>query len=246
MKISKALVGSFALCLAGALGAEPFEGRVSMKIDSSNSSKEGPQSIEYEIKDGYMRMEMATARGQAVSIIDFKNQQVLLLMPQQRMYMVQPLPKAPQGQAPQGQASTPLVKQIGPDVQMTTEKDTILGYDCTKIIATSAEGTTEAWVTEQLGQFIGLSPAAAGPGRRARPPQAWESALKGKGFFPMRVVTTARGKGTFRLDVTKVEKVSVPDSDFAPPDGWQKFDIASMMGRALPGGLPGARPADNN
>lgn len=246
MKIFQALVGFCALCLAGALGAEPFEGRVSMTISSSKAQKDGPQSIEYELKEGYMRMEMATARGQMVSIIDFKNQQMLMLMPQQRMYMVQPFPHAPQGQAPQGQASPPLVKQIGPDVQVTTEKDTILGYECTKIIATSADGTTEAWVTDQLGQFIGLSPAAAGPGRRTQAPQAWESALKGKGFFPMRVVTTAGGKGTFRLDVTKVEKASVPDSDFAPPEGWQKFDIGSMMGGALPGGFPGARPGGSN
>ena len=187
-----------------------------------------------------MRMEVATARGQAAYIIDFKNQQMLFLMPQQRMYMVQPLP-----QVPAADASAPAAKRLGPDVQVTTEKETILGYECTKIVATSADGTSEAWVTDQLGQFLGLSPGAAGPGRRAQAPQAWETALKGKAFFPMRVVTTG-AKGAFRLEVTKVEKLSVPDSDFAPPEGWQKLDIASMMGGALPGGFPGARQGGNN
>src|ERR1039457_4891730 len=72
------------------------------------------------------------------------------------------------------------------------------------------------------------------------------SALKGKGYFPMRVVATANGKGTFRLDVTSVEKVRLPDSEFAAPEGWRKLDIGSMMGGAMPGGFPGARPAGNN
>ena len=66
-----------------------------------------------------------------------------------------------------------------------------------------------------------------------------------KGYFPMRVVSN-NAKGTFRLDVTAVQKESEPDSEFAPPAGWRKFDIGSMMGGAFPGGMPGAKPAGNN
>jgi len=212
-----------------------------MKITSPDASRDGPQSIDYLVKEGYIRMEVATARGQASMIMDFKNQQMLVLMPQQRMYMVQPFP-----QAPAGQASSPAAKQLGADVQVTTEKDTILGYECTKIVSSSPEGKAEVWVTDQLGTFMGLSPGAGGPGRRAQAPQPWESALKGKGFFPMRVVATSNGRGTFRLEVTSVEKKSLPDSEFAPPDGWRKFDIGAMMGGAMPGGYPGARPGGNN
>src|ERR1017187_3290272 len=134
-------------------------------------------------------------------IMYFKNQQMLVLMAQQRMYMVQPFPQPPANQAVNSGA-----KQLGADVQVTTEKESILGYECTKIVSTSAEDNAEVWVTDQLGAFMGLSPGGGGPGRRPPVPQAWESALKGKNFFPMRVVATRNGEGTFRLDVTSVEK----------------------------------------
>jgi hypothetical protein len=241
MKLIPALAAICVLLLPRALPAEPFEGKVSMKITAPSASKDGPQSIDYVMKEGFMRIEMATAKGQAVMIMDMKNQQMLILISQQKMYMVQPFPKPP---ADKG--ANPGAKPFGGDVQVTTEKETILGYECTKIVSTSADGTAEVWVTDQLGSFMGLSPGGGGPGRRPQAPQAWESALKGKNFFPMRVVANRNGQGAFRLEVTSVEKKSVPDSEFAAPDGWRKLDIGAMMGGALPGAFPGARPGGNN
>ncbi|HXQ81499.1 MAG TPA: DUF4412 domain-containing protein [Opitutaceae bacterium] len=241
MKKIPALVAICALVLPRALSAEAFEGKVSMKITSTNASKDAPQSIQYVMKEGLMKIEIATDKGQASMIMDFKNQQMLMLMPQQRMYMVQPFPQPPANQAGGSGA-----KDLGTEVQVTTEKANILGYECTKLVSTSSAGSAEVWVTDQLGTFMGLSPGAGGPGHRPQVVQAWEAALKGKGYFPMRVVATKGGQGTFRLEVTSVQKVSVPDSEFAPPEGWRKLDIGAMMGGALPGGFPGARPSGNN
>lgn len=217
-----------------------------MKITSQKTSKEGQQSIEYIMKDGFIRVEMGAASGQVgVMIMDFKNQQWLMLMPQQRMYMVQPIPQAP---ADKGASTgpSPTGKPFGADVQVTSEKENILGYECTKIIATSPNGSAEIWVTDQLGSFMGFSSGAAGFGRRSQAAQAWETALKGKNFFPMRVIGKGKDNASFRLEVTSVQKESEPDSEFAPPDGWRKFDMGSMMGGALPGGYPGTRPSGNN
>jgi hypothetical protein len=245
MKLIPALAALCALLLPRALPAEPFEGKVSMKITSSNASKDVPQSIDYVMKEGFMRIEVATSKGQAAMIMDMKNQQMLILMPQQKMYMVQPFPQPPADKAAAAGAGN-AAKAFGADVQVTSEKETILGYECTKIVSTSADGTAEVWVTDQLGSFMGLSPGAGGPGRRPQVPQAWESALKGKNFFPMRVVGSRTGQGSFRLEVTSVEKASEPDSLFAAPDGWRKLDLGSMMGGAMPGAFPGARPNGNN
>jgi len=44
MKLLPAIFGGLALCLAGALRAETFEGRVTMKL-SAPAQKDGPQSI---------------------------------------------------------------------------------------------------------------------------------------------------------------------------------------------------------
>jgi hypothetical protein len=237
MKLIPALATLCALVLTCALSAETFEGKVSMKITSA--SKEGSQTLDMSMKEGFMRTDMSSQRGMAAAIIDYKNQQMIILMGQQKMYMVRPLPTP--GTAPRPQAPQPAVS----DVTDTGVKETILGYTCTKWVHTSAQGTSEIWVTDQLGTFGGL-PHGGGPGSSQQTPQAWEAALKGKNFFPLRVVTSNGGKEKFRLEVTSVEKTSLPDSLFAPPDGWRKFDLGAMMGGAMPGGFPGARPSDGN
>jgi hypothetical protein len=237
MKLIPALVPICALLLPCALAAETFEGKVSMSIASG--SKDGSQKIDFSIKEGLTRMDIATPRGSSSIIMDGKNQQMTILIPQQRMYMVRPIP---QPGAPQGPNPAPKAAQA--TLQDTGVKERILGYECTKYIATSAEGTSEIWVTDQLGAFTGLY-QGDGPGQRPQAPQAWEGAIKGRNFFPLRVVAN-NGKGTFKLEVTSVEKASLPDSQFTPPEGWTKFDMGSMMGGAMPGGFPGARPPSGN
>ena len=240
MKLIPALATICALVLPCALHAETFEGKLTMTM--SSSQKEGNQTLNLSLKEGLMRTDIQSERGTMSAIMDSKNQQMIILMPQQRMYMVQPFP-AP-GQAPmQGGPAQGARAASDASLQDTGVKETILGYVCTKFVATSSEGTAQIWVTDQLGTFTGLFHGAGGPmGHRPQAPQAWESALKGHNFFPMRVVSS-NSKGTFRLEVTSVQKMSLPDSDFAAPDGWRKFDMGAMMGGAMQGGYPGARPS---
>ena len=233
MKLMTSIVPICALLLPCALAAETFEGTVSMTITAA-SMKNGPQTINLSLKDGNMRTDMETGRGTMSAIFDMKDQQMIILMPQQRMYMVRPMTQPSAGQAPAPTGTPP------PSLQDTGVKETILGYECTKYTSTGGSGTTEIWVTDQLGTFMGLF-HGGGPGGRPEAPPAWESALKGRNFFPMRVVSTT-SKGSFRLEVTAVNKTSLPDSLFSPPDGWQKFDLGSIMGGAMPGGFPGGRP----
>jgi hypothetical protein len=244
MKQIPALLTLCALVLPCALTAETFEGKVSMTM-TSPSSKDGSQTMNMSLKEGFMRIDVTASKGAGAMIMDYKNQQMLVLMPAQRMYMVQPIPQPganPQagGYAQPGAAS----RGPAPTLEDTGVKETILGYVCTKYTATGAQGTAQLWLTDQLGAFNGLF-HGGGPGQRPQAPQAWESALKGKGFFPMRVVSNNNGK-EFRLEVTSVEKTSLPDSLFAPPEGWRKLDLGAMMGGAMPGGFPGARPDGSN
>ncbi len=86
-----------------------------------------------------------------------------------------------------------------------------------------------------------------GPGgRRGQAPPEWESIIKGSGFFPLRIVSFEGGKEKFRMEVTSVQKTSLPDSLFAAPDGYRKLDLGGMMGGMFQGGMPGAKPADGN
>ncbi len=209
-----------------------------MKITSSG--KEGGQTIDMSMKDGFMRTDMAMGRGGAAGMImDFKNQQMIILMAAQKMYMVRPM------QMPTGSPRPEASQAPKAELVDTGVKETILGYTCTKYTYTGAKETSEIWVTDQLGTFGGLF-HGGGPGGPSQRPAAWEGALKGRAFFPMRVVTTTSGSKTFTLEVTSVEKTSLPDSYFSAPAGWQKFDMGAMMGGAMPGGFPGARSSDGN
>jgi len=241
MKILPALGTFCALALPCALLADTFEGKIGISLTSQ--SAQGPQSMNMSVKEGYTRFDIVTARGTMGMIRDMKNRQMLILMPQQRMYMVQsldqPAPMPQYGQGPQPGQGQPHPQGT---LQETGVKETILGYVCTKYTVTGQDGTAQIWVTDELGNFMGMPPAGGPMARAPQAPSGWESAIKGRNFFPMRVISNGP-KGTFKFEVTSVEKTSLPDSLFAPPEGWRKFDMGAMMNGAFPGGMPGSRPA---
>jgi len=49
------------------------------------------------------------------------------------------------------------------------------------------------------------------------------------------VSKNSKGKETTRMEATAVEKTSLPASDFAPPAGFEKFDMGAMMKGLIPG-----------
>jgi len=226
-----------ALVLPSALSAAAFEGKVTLTL---TNKREEPQTVTLFMREGALKVDMATERGQVTSVMDFKNHQTTIIMHEQRMYMVQPI-----RQDAQQHVQENVNKDFPPDVHVTTEKDTILGYDCTKIIATGKDGVSEIWITDQLGQFMGLAPGGAFLGGRRQVPPQWETILKGKDFFPLRVIVRNKDKQVSRMDVTSVEKMHFADSDFTAPEGYQKLDIGSMFRGAFPGGAPGQTPPPN-
>jgi hypothetical protein len=246
MKLIKSLVPLCAMLLPCALFAGTFEGKVTMAM-TSGKSKDDTTTIDYSIKEGYMRLDMTGAKGGGAFITDFKNKQIIILMPQNNMYMVRAMPDpsttAKPGAAGGATSSTP--QSSDTSFRDTGIKETILGYDCEKYEATNSKGVAYIWATDQLGTFGGLT--MGGPGRHsAQVPQAWENVIKGTGFFPLRVVGIKDGKQDFRLEVTAISKAHLPDSLFMPPDGWRKLDMGSLFGGALQGVFPGGRSSDGN
>jgi hypothetical protein len=249
-KLSALLIGSV-LLFPHPLPAQSFEGRVIMKITDA-SGKTLP--LTFNLKEGLSRIDVESPSGMTVStIMDVNKKQMTMLIPQQRMYLVQPL-TLPAAAATAATAGTPVPS---PDVsfEKSNETEKILGYDCVKFVAKSKGSTTEIWTTDQLGTFAGIG--GGGPmggmmgGRRGGPPaaggaasQPWAQALAGKNFFPLRVVThNAGGKETFRMEATSVDKQSLSDSLFAPPEGWQ--NLSEMM-KGMGGMPPGMMPPGGN
>ncbi|MSU45561.1 MAG: DUF4412 domain-containing protein [Lacunisphaera sp.] len=72
-----------------------------------------------------------------------------------------------------------------------------------------------------------------GGGRKGGGPAAakWEEVLKGKGGFPLRVISRdAKGKESFKMEATKIEPGSLPDSLSLPPAGYEKFSMPDFGG----------------
>lgn len=237
MKKLSAVLLTCALFTPGALSAASFEGTITMSL----AGKGAPAApLNFSVKGDLTRIDMAGPDGQAVAVVmDSAKQEMTMIMLTQRMFMVRPMPKP--GEIPANIPGAAPVADPG-SLEKTGVTEKILGYDCVKYLSKAKDGVTEMWLTDQLGRFMGMGPgpgAMGPPGRGARggspAPQGWEAALAGKDLFPLRVVTTSTAKDSFRLEVTAVEKKSLPSSLFAAPAGFQ--DIGAMMRGMMPPGM---------
>jgi hypothetical protein len=204
--------------------ADTFQGKVSLAITSGKSKA---QTLNYSIKDQKLRMDIQADGHDMATIMDMNKLEMLMLMPEQQMYMVMPIKKpVEQAMAKQSESTA--------DIEVTGKTDTILGYKCNQILVKDKGTVTEMWVAEGLGTFMGLgSKGGGGPFGGGKPAAAakWEEALKGKGGFPLRVITQdGKSKETFRMEATNIEPGILPDSMFVPPAGYSKFQMPDFGG----------------
>lgn len=209
--------------------ADAFEGKVSLAITSGKGKS---MVMDYSIKGRKVRTDM-NAEGQAfASILDLDKLEMLLLMPEQQMYMTMPVKKPVQQAMAQAQESTA-------DVEVTGKTETILGYTCHQILVKDKGTVTEVWAAEGLGVFAGLGQGGpmgggggpfGGRGKSANSAK-WEEVIKTKGGFPLRVVShDAKNRETFKMEATSIQPGAVPDSLFLPPEGYQKFQMPDLGG----------------
>lgn len=235
MKTLTSFVALLVLLVPSVVSAASFEGKVAMTVTSDR----GPTPLTFSLKSGLSRIDVQGPEGRAAAIImNPAKQEMTILMPQQKMYMVRPIPKPGEMLERNGAASEAAIEKTG-------EHEKILGYDATKYVSKTPEGTTEVWITDQLGTFMGLGNGPGGgfggrPGRNGGAHQTWEQAFVGKDAFPLRVVsTTAAGKQRFHLEVTSIDKTAVSDTLFTPPSDYQLLDMGNMMrGMGMPGRMP--------
>ena len=231
--LSRFLAVGALLTAVQTFAADAFEGKVTQTI---TAAKEAPQTLNYAMKGQKLRMDINAEGHQMTSIMDLAKLEMLILMPEQQMYMVMPIKKpVEQAMAKQGESTA--------EVEVTGKTETILGYKCSQILVKDKGTVTEMWVAEGLGTFMGMgngggggNPMAGmfgGGGKKSANTAKWEEALKGKGGFPLRVISRdAKGKQSFKMEATKIEPGSLPDSLFAPPADYQKFampDFGSMF-----------------
>jgi hypothetical protein len=114
-----------------------------------------------------------------------------------------------------GQAGQPEVKLT----QLGTHQ-TIAGLRCDDYEVVSGADKINMCVTSALGRFI--SPMASGMSGGRAP--AWTRAFGDRPMFPLKVWDA---KGSVAMEVTAVQRTTVPASTFLIPEGYT--DMSSMM-----------------
>ena len=216
-----------ALVAPAAVFAAAFEGKVDFTVTADRGQS---QKISYSLKGDKIRVEMPGQKGLGGMIIDPLKKETLILMDEQKMYMVMAMPDV--------QAQAASAKQGDVKLEKTGEKQKILGYDAEKYISTYQDTKTEMWLAEGLGTFMSFNQGnpMSGGKRGAQPSQDWERALAGKELFPLRVVSKDKsGKESFKMEATAINKQTLPESLFTPPAGYQKLDMGGMMKGMIPG-----------
>ncbi len=203
-----------------AFAASTFEGKISLAVTAERGRT---MNMDYSLKGQKVRMDMSAEGNLVSSIMDMGKMEMLMLMPDQQMYMVMPMKQKVEQAMEKAGVNTA-------DIEVTGKTETILGYKCNQILVKDKGLVTEVWAAEGLGAFMGLS--GGGPMGGGKPASAkWEEALKGKGGFPLRVITRdAKGKESFKMEATKIQPGSLPDSQFTAPAGYQKFAMPGMGG----------------
>lgn len=219
----RTLCVSALLTVTSVFAAAPFEGKVSLALSQGGGKA---QPITYAMKGQSIRMELATEGQTMASIMDLAKSQMIMLIPAQRMYIVMPI-KPPAATARES-------LEQGGEIKKTGRTDTILGYPCDEYVAQDNGTTTEIWLAQGLGTFMGMGSGNPMLGRGNQSAPRWEEQIKGQAGFPLRVVSKdARGQESFRLETTQIEPSSLPDELFTPPADYEKFmmpDRSNMMG----------------
>ncbi len=225
------LLAGVALIPAVVSAAVPFEGKVEFKMTSGGRT----QDMRYAIKGDQIRIEMPEQKGMGGMIMDTSKKEMMILMDDQKMYMVMAMPDLAE--------PAPGKREEMPTLEKTGETEQILGYKAEKFISSYQDTKTELWLAEGIGTFAAFSNQnpMGGRGGGMQMPQGWAKALAGKSLFPLRVVGRDKnGKETFKMEATSLDRQALPDGMFNPPADYQRMDMGNMMRGMMPG-MPGMR-----
>ncbi len=187
---------------------DQFEGKVTFNIFDNGES----HTMQYYVKGSKLRFDANEQGHQGQIIMDPAAKQFMIIMPQQKMYMVMPIPDMKDNNT--GSEST----GDKSDFVKTGETKDILGYTAEKWTYKNGEDQGEAWMTKDIGGFQLFD----NPMQQDQP--QWQKDLQAEGYFPLLVYEN----GDKVFEVTNIDKKSLEASMFEPPAGFQKMDMPAM------------------
>ena len=189
-----------------------FEGVVVFKKKGETHGKADSVIMRLYIKGDKFMAEDINDVNQPRIIVDTKKKAIYMITDRSREYMQIPMPAAPAGSA-----TRPPTK--------TTEKQTIAGHPCEQWTEKSQDMDTELWASSDLGK---LSLPSGSMGVNLISSYNMASFLKNSNLFPLLFVERNKvGREITRMEVMSVEKKSLSEGVFEPPQGYAKLVMST-------------------
>lgn len=188
-----------------------FEGEIDMSMTMAMAPATG-MTTSFEMKGTKMRTETKGVLA-TVSITDAEAKKTWTIDNTARTYTEIELAKLSSSPATKTAKPTSTARSLG-------KSDKVAGYSCDLWEVTDATMRVEVCLASGLSMLaLGLS----GPfSTLTRGDDAWSEVLSHG--FPLRIVVNdPSGKPMMKMEATRIEKKSVPDSEFAIPAGYTKL-----------------------
>ncbi len=229
------LVGGLCLAvLTAASTAFAFEGKVDMTLTNGPKDKD-PMAMSYRMKGEKMRMEFGGADSSSkkkkkkndaagAMIMDFKKKEMIMLMDEEKMYMVNALPELKPEDTKR--------KKGDEEFKPTGRKEKIAGVEAEEYVGKADGRIVEVWVTKEMGRYVSQQ-GAEGKG-------GWEAFMQKENMFPLRTITRKKADGPeeSRMEVTAIDRSKQDEKLFLPPSDYTKMEMPNM-GDMLKGMIPG-------
>lgn len=210
--IARWVVGVVSLSVVGtatALGAQPFEGAITMRMNTGAAAGAPQPEIQYLVRGGSLRVTMPGPGGGMSLLTIASEKKSYMLIDAQRSFMELPTTSA--------QAALDQRASAAGAITRTGKRETIAGMECEHVLVTVEGQQTDLCLSRALGDF--LNPLTS---MRQGATPAWQRTLVAEGGFPLRVTGP---DGTVLLEVTKVERKSLAPSLFSIPDSYSRMTM---------------------
>ena len=188
------------------MAAGAFEG----EVDYQMTAKEMTGTMDCLIKGQKVRINSEMKGHSSAMIMDSAARQTIMLMPEQKAYMVYPFPKPKSDSGkPKGSFSK------------TGKTQEILGHTCEEWLYRGEKDQVSTWCASGLGSFTGMFQNGKSLNRNE-----WVEAIKHKGLFPLKTeMRDGDGNVKMTMEATKIDKRSVSASEFEVPSDYKKFNM---------------------
>jgi hypothetical protein len=207
---------------------QAFEGTIKYHIRGQGVDSEMVQHV----SGDRIRVEMSTAMGASIMIMDTRAETMLVLMPAQKMYMKMDLQSAAE-LADQLQAGKRQEMEEDFSLTATGKKETIAGHECEHYTMKQGDSAVDVCAAKGLGFYMGSNRGMSGPGRGEQQrgmgglSKAQEAALRARfkdGFLPLRTEV-----GGMIMEATSIEMKKLPTDLFKAPEGYNEMKVPGRL-----------------